>query len=295
MDKDLQKFMKWVEKKLFYLHPSQYQKVLIEIKSYLEEVHLEQKTPYRELIKSLGNRVQFVNGFLIKIGIPPLPLGRSWLRIFSILTLSLFLSGFITSVAFYYYVKSQFSFDLEKGEIKFFGEKLGNNDQKFSTLPQFHQQYVQKIINIKPLTPLEIKLDHTRMTISYDNQKTNLLTISCELDHDQKLNLSSQKNYFLIEAPGSSNCDLILPALATFKASFSSGKLTVDQPLKSFEIYGDKGQITWIKNLKTKHNISYDVNTVNIQGSTEDIFQQNSPHKAHIQLETGSLSFLDPL
>ena len=287
--------MKWVEKKLSSLPPSKRENILAQIKSYLKEAQWKQNISYHNLIRSLGNKIQFINGFLIKIGAQPLPLRRSWLHIFFTLFLSLFLFGFIISASLYYYIDSQFNFDFKNGDIKFFGKKVDVNHTSISSINQFHKQYIQKSTYLNPQTPIQIKLAQTRTTITHHSQKTNLFTISCEIDHQQKLSLTQQKKSLLVNVPGESNCDLTLPPTIIFQVYFKTGQLTIDQPTTSFKIKGDAGRVNWIKHPTVKFNISYDVQTVNIQGVTEDIFEQSSPHNVHIQLENGSLSFLDPL
>lgn len=293
MEPELRKFLDWAAHKLQHLDLQKRRKVLNEMASYLTETQRKQNISYKTLIRSLGDRIQFINGFLLRLGEKTLPLPGRSLRTFVIALISLFTLGFLGSFLIYYYLSSLFDFDLGDGKLKLFGQIIDTKqmDLAYST-HSFAKKYVRKQSSTHPKTHFEIKLEDTKTTISYHAEPTYM--IECEMLADQELSLAPQQNNLLIHLPGDSNCDLTFPRLSTFQANFKRGRMTVDRPSASFRIEGENGHITWIKNLKSRFKIFYDVQNAAIQGNFRDIFHPDSPQEAHLKLQNGLVSFIGP-
>ena len=127
MDYTLKKFLDWASKSsAIFLPPAP--KSSDEIAYYLTESQSKQNVPYRSLINSLGDRIQFINGFLLRLGESPLTPTRGPLRmIFKVLALLTAL-GVGSLLFLYYYLSSQFNFDLNDGKIKLFGQIIDMDD-----------------------------------------------------------------------------------------------------------------------------------------------------------------------
>ena len=296
MDYTLKKFLDWASKKLRHLPPPQRQKVLDEIAYYLTESQSKQNVPYRSLINSLGDRIQFINGFLLRLGESPLTPTRGPLRmIFKVLALLTAL-GVGSLLFLYYYLSSQFNFDLNDGKIKLFGQiiDMDHMDLTYET-NNFPKKYIRRQSPTDPKAHFIIKLEETKSTILYHGK--NSYTVECEIEPTGELSLDSKdskKKKILIHVRGNSNCDLTLPQAATVLATFKRGRMTIERPSSSFRIEGENGHITWIKNLKSKFKIFYDVQNAATQGNFKDIFHPNASQEAHIKLQSGNLSFIGP-
>ena len=293
MDYALKKFLNWASRRLRHLPSSQRQKVLDEMASYLTESQSKQNISYRSLINSLGNKIQFINGFLLHLGQRPLSPTRRPLRTFLIALVSLLTLGFGSLLLLYYYLSSQFDFDLNDGKIKLFGQTI-DTDQMDLTYKthNFAKKYIRKQSTIDPKAHFTIKLEETKTTILYHGE--NSYTVECEIEPTKELSLNSHKKKILIHVQGKSNCDLTLPRTATFVASFKRGRMTLERPSSSFKIEGENGHITWIKNLKSRFKIFYDVQNTATQGNFDDIFDPKASEEAHIKLQNGTLSFISP-
>ena len=257
MDRQQKKFLNWARRSLRHLDPPRCQEILAEIESYLFKTQKSQNISYHYLLESRVNRVQFLNGFLLKFGERPLPLPRRFWQTFLITIASLFIAGSLLLWGLFHYISSQFDFNLDDGKFKFFGRTLDTKqiDLTYTNANSFAKKYVRQSSSIAPATHFKIKLHHTKTTIAYHKEEQNSYTIECEIEHDQELSLTSEKKVFSITTGGESNCELTLPRTSTLKVDFSQGRLTIERPTSSFKINGNNGQITWIKDQNTKFKI----------------------------------------
>ena len=303
MDFELSKFLDWVSRRLQHLHPQKRQDVIFEIESYLNEAQRKQNISHHALIHSLGDKIQFINGFLLRLGERPLSTPRRPLRIFLIILASLFTIGSLSLVGLYYYFSSQFDFDLDGGKLKFFGQIIDIDKVDFAYSTDYRpdgqgKKYVRKEAAVDAQSNFQIELENTRTTISFHRPEENSYLIECEIEYSQELTISSDKsskqNNFIIEVAGGSNCDLTLPQTATFQLNFANGRITLDGPSSSFKVHGTNGNVTWIKNLASQFRIFYDVQNAFVRGGFKNIFNQNASQAANIKLTNGMISFVDP-
>ena len=292
MDRQLKQFLDWAHRKLRHLGPEKCREVMAEVESYFRAAQQKQNISYGQLISSLGDRVQFLNGFLLKLGECPLPPERRLLRTVMAIFAALFVTGGLGVLALYHYIDQQFDFDLADGKLKLFGQIIDTDkmDLTYST-SNFAQKYVRKHSTIDSQTHFQIKLQHTRTTLSYHPEGQHFYTVECEIEHDRELSLSQEQDNLIIEVGGASNCDLTLPRASTSEANFDQGRVTIERPVSSFKIYGNDGHITWIKDVHSKFKIFYNVQNGATRGDFDDIFDQKASREAHIKLQNGSLSF----
>ncbi|MCY4644999.1 MAG: hypothetical protein OXB88_10305 [Bacteriovoracales bacterium] len=298
MEAPFKTFLDWASRRLAHLDSQKRLEILEEMASYLRESSLRQNLSSEEILRSLGNKVQFLNGFLIKRGERPLfptrrPLRAFIYTLFSLLALSILL----VSTAFYL-LGPLFDFEnsipLDGSMGKMMGGKKGidlmfTGGQMGSS---FEKKYVRRYSRPRPGTRFDISLGRTLTTVSFHEDPH--YSVSCEIDREDDIAIDTQKARVFIRSSGESNCDIALPEKAFFKIDFKGGRLGLDRPLSSFRVVGKKGRVVWIKNQGAKYQIFYDVGEGKVRGEWDDIFRADAPQKADIKLQEGLLSFISP-
>lgn len=297
INREPESFYSWVNQRLQghpELPPDVKIEIYNEIREYIDESQKSQNIPYDSLIYSLGNKVQFLNSFLLKKGFSPIRSQRSPLKNFIITALVLGIVLIAAAFGFYQFIKHQFDFDMADGQIKLFGQTLDVDEDniKVDIDGQFSTRFVSKSIELPAeIKNIEISLKNTKTTISFI--ETNELVYDCRIpindDHVSRV----VGDTYEISLGKSSNCEIRIPRNLFLDLEFTNGRLTLDKPVSSFKIDGENGALVWIKNPSSKFQLFFEVKNQAQLGDFQDIFDQNAPRKAEIKLENGAINFVN--
>ncbi len=297
LNKEPESFYRWVYDQLQRnpeLSQASRDEIYQEIIDFIETSQKSQNVPYDSIIYSLGNKIQFLNSYLLKRGFAPLRSGRSPFKNFLMTMLALTAFVLIGGFSFYQYLKTQFDFDMDDGKITLFGQDLDVNQDtvKVAISGQYQDQYFSKIQQMdSEIKILNIDLGNTKSTFVFHSGED--FAIDCKIPIDQRFDLTHQGDTFYVAGPSESNCDFRIPQRLDFVLEFKNGRVSLDRPVSNLDIVGENGDLTWIKNPESKYQMVFEVsNQVNL-GDFKDIFDERASNKANINLTNGVLSFVD--
>lgn len=265
-----------------------------EIIDYVENAKTSQNVPYDSLIYSLGNKIQFVNSFLLKRGYAPLRSHRSPFKNFLVTILALSVILLVGGFGFYQYLKTQFDFNFDDGKITLFGQDLdvNQNDVRVDINDQFSTRFISKTFSLPAdVNNIVFELGNTKTTITYNQD--DRMTIDCRIPINDDFLSEQTGNTYNIANTGSSNCDFAIPASLAFELRFTNGRVSLDRPTSSFKIEGENGFLTWIKAPDIKYQMFFETNNQANLADFKDIFDENAPRKSEIKLNNATLNFID--
>lgn len=294
MDQELSRFLTWIENKLNHVDFEKRKEIIAAIQKDLEETQTAQQVPFDSIIYQIKDKVQYINGFLMKSGERPIRNPRSPLKVFLITIVALVVLGIGAASYLFYKIESSFEINQEDGVIKLFGQTLDFNkmDMNVQINDGFDKKFVRKQETGSNFKMFSFDLDDTSTVVSFTEE--DRYSLECDINVDNEVEVSGTGNERNIKIASGSSCEVVLPESATIDFEFKNGKLTLDRPKASFSVDAENGMVRWIKRADSKYQLVYDVRNGGKTGSHEEIFYANARSKANIELDNGMLMFINP-
>ncbi len=300
MNHELSRFLDWVATKIKHVPLQARQEIIDQIREYLIDAQYAQNVSFDTIIFGIGDKIQFINGFLLRAGERPLKQPAAGFKKLMLVMGVLGIVFLVGSFAFYQYIKTQFDFDMADGKIKVFGQDVDIDTQMTTVPSRFNsgglqsagKKIVKKQISLPTTTNLmAITLGNTKSTINFT--KGDSFNLDCEVGASEQVVINTNSSA-VVNIGGRSNCDIQIPDRLELVVNYSDGRLALDRPKQSFTINSEKGDLSWIKELSSEYQVFYNVKTANVSGSVQNILNNTSNNKAQINLNDGRVHFIDP-